>query len=117
MYHWKSYSYMEQSIEHIVSDPEICFGKPRIAGTRFTVKDVVVNHFFNRIPLEVIAAEWDLPVAGVYAAIAYYYDHREEIDKKIADDDEFYRRMKRITPSLLEPNRHILLELPALQFS
>jgi len=98
---------MEQSIEHIVSDPEICFGKPRIAGTRFAVKDVVINHFFNRIPLEVIAAKWDLPVAGVYAAIAYYYDHREEIDKKIADDDEFYRKMKRITPSLLEPNRHL----------
>jgi uncharacterized protein (DUF433 family) len=98
---------MQQSIEHIVSDPNICFGKPRIAGTRFAVKDVVIHHFFNRIPLEIIAAKWDLPVAGVYAAVAYYYDHRELIDKGIADDDEYVNRMKRITPSLLEPNRYL----------
>jgi uncharacterized protein (DUF433 family) len=99
--------FMEQSIEHIVSDPNIVFGKPRIAGTRFSVKDVVIHHFFNRIPLEIIAAKWELPVAGVYAAIAYYYDHREQIDKSIADEDEYVRRMKETTPSLLEPNRHI----------
>jgi uncharacterized protein (DUF433 family) len=98
---------MEHPIEHIVSDPDTCFGKPRIAGTRFSVKDVVINHFFNRMPLEVIAAKWKLPVAGVYAAVAYYYDHREQIDKGIADDDEYVRRMKRITPSLLDPNRQM----------
>ncbi len=97
---------MQQSIEHIVSDPNICFGKPRIAGTRFAVKDVVIHHFFNRIPLEIIAAKWDLPVAGVYAAVAYYYDHREQIDKGIADDEEYVRQMEQITPSLLDPNRH-----------
>ncbi|HWF44770.1 MAG TPA: DUF433 domain-containing protein [Candidatus Kapabacteria bacterium] len=98
---------MQQSIEHIVSDPNTAFGKPRIEGTRFSVKDVVIHHFFNRMPLEIIAAKWDLPVAGVYAAIAYYYDHREQIDKSIADDDEYVRMMKEITPSLLEPNRHL----------
>ena len=56
-----------------------------------------------------------LAMAGVYSAIAYYYDHRAEIDKKIADDDEYVREMKRISPSLLEPNRHILGELPTPQ--
>jgi uncharacterized protein (DUF433 family) len=96
---------MQQSIEHIVSDPNICFGKPRIAGTRFTVKDVVAHHFFNRIPLEIIATKWDLPLAGVYDAMAYYLDHQNEIDKSFADDDEYVRKMKAITPSLLDPNR------------
>ena len=96
---------MEHPIEHIVSDPDTCFGKPRIAGTRFSVKDVVAHHLFNRMPVETIAVKWKLPLAGVYAALAYYYDHREEIDKSFADDDEYVRRMKRITPSLLHPER------------
>jgi uncharacterized protein (DUF433 family) len=96
---------MQQSIEHIVSDPNIVFGKPRIAGTRFSVKDVVIHHFFNRIPLEVIASKWDLPVAAVYAAVTYYYDHRELIDNGIADDDEYVRKMRAITPSILDPTR------------
>jgi uncharacterized protein (DUF433 family) len=94
---------MTQSIEHIVSDPDICFGKPRIAGTRFKVKDVVAHHLFNHFPLEIIAEKWELPVAGVYAAMAYYYDHRDQMDREQANDDEYVRIMKRITPSLLAP--------------
>jgi len=86
---------MTASIEHIVSDPDIVFGKPRIAGTRFSVKDVVGHHLYNGIPLEVISAKWELPLAGVYAAIAYYYDHKKEIDQSFADDDEFVAVMKR----------------------
>lgn len=93
---------MQQSVEHIVSDPNIAFGKPRIAGTRFSVKDVVAHHFYNRIPLETIAVKWKLPLAGVYAAIAYYYDHREEIDKSFAEDDEYIRKMKMSARSILD---------------
>lgn len=91
-----------QSIEHIVSDPDIAFGKPRISGTRFTVKDVVAHHFLNRIPLETIAVKWKLPLAGVYAALAYYYDHRQEIDQSFSEDDDYVRRMKLSAQSILD---------------
>ena len=90
------------SIEHIVSDPAVSFGKPRIAGTRFSVKDVVAHHLFNRIPIETIAVKWKLPLAGVYAALAYYYDHREEIDKSFAEDDAYVRKMKMSSRSILD---------------
>ena len=96
---------MTASIEHIVSDPDIVFGKPRIAGTRFSVKDVVGHHLYNGIPLEVIASKWKLPLSGVYAAIAYYYDHQKEIDSSFADDDEFVRSMEKSNPSLLKDVR------------
>jgi uncharacterized protein (DUF433 family) len=33
---------MNNATQHIVSDAGIAFGKPRIAGTRFTVRDVVI---------------------------------------------------------------------------
>jgi uncharacterized protein (DUF433 family) len=82
------------SNEHIVSDPDMCFGKPRIAGSRFSVKDVVGHHQYSGLPLEIIAAKWKLPLAGVYAAMAYYFDHKAEIDQSFSDDDAFYREMK-----------------------
>ena len=85
---------MNLSTEHIVSDPDMCFGKPRIAGTRFTVKDVAAYHLYQTMPLSVIAAKWNLPIASVYAALAYYYDHKPEIDQSFAEDDAFIRKMK-----------------------
>jgi len=76
-------------MEHIVSDPEIVFGKPRIAGTRITVRDIVINHLHNGMPLELLAADFDVPLAGVYAAMTYYYDHKNEIDRSIEEGNQF----------------------------
>lgn len=36
-----------------------------------------------------IAADYDLSLADVYAALAYYYDRREETDRRIREDEEF----------------------------
>ena len=85
---------MREAIEHIVSDPEIAFGKPRIAGTRFSVKDVVIDHLFNGMPMELIAADYDLPLAGVYAAMSYYYDHKEAIDRSIEEEERFVEQFR-----------------------
>lgn len=81
-------------MEHIVSDPEIVFGKPRIAGTRITVRDIVINHLRNGMPLELIAADFDVPLAGVYAAMTYYYDHKNEIDRSIEEGNRFVEEFK-----------------------
>jgi len=35
----------------------------------------------------------------VYAALAYYYDHREEIDLAINADEEFIAALRERTPS------------------
>ena len=80
---------MQEPHSHIVSDPEIAFGKPRIAGTRFSVKDVVIIHLMNGMPLELISGEYDLPLASVYAAMSYYYDHKQEMDRAIEESDAF----------------------------
>jgi hypothetical protein len=42
-------------------------------------------------------------LADVYAALAYYHDHREQIDQDIREDDEFVQRMKaQAGPGLLD---------------
>ena len=66
----------------IVSDDAVRSGDPRIEGTRITVLDVkrrVVDAGENA---HVVAGEYDVPVADHFRALAYYYDHRDEFEKR-----------------------------------
>ncbi len=76
-------------------------GKPRVAGHRITVQDIAIWHErLGRSPDE-IAAEYDLTLAAVYAALAYYFDHRAEIDQAIAEGQAFAEALRQHTPSKL----------------
>jgi uncharacterized protein (DUF433 family) len=97
---------MTLSNEHIVSDPDICFGKPRIAGTRLAVKDVVAYHYYQRMSVEEIATDWNLSLAAVYDALAYYHDHKDDIDRVFAEEDALRRRLRTEQPSVLDSHRH-----------
>ena len=90
---------------YIEATPDVRGGRPRIAGTGFTIADLAVRHMEMGQPLEEIARKFRLPLAAAYAGIAYYYDHRAEIDARIAADDAFAEAFRRENPSLI-------LELP-----
>ena len=68
---------------HIVSTPDVCFGKPRIDGHRIRVQDVEVQRTYHELTPEQIAEEYELTLGQVHAALSYYYDHRAEIDDAI----------------------------------
>lgn len=68
---------------HIEITPGVAGGKPRIAGHRITVQDIVIWHERMGRSADEICAEYDLTLADVYAALAYYFDHREEIDPEL----------------------------------
>ena len=90
-------------IEHIAIDPDYCSGKPRIAGTRIPVATIAQMYLEMGESLEDIAKEYDLSLASVYAAMAYYYDHREEIDRHTAESAALVEEMKRnSSPSPLQ---------------
>jgi uncharacterized protein (DUF433 family) len=87
--------------EHIVSTPETCGDKPRIAGTRIRVKDVVIWHDRQGLSPPEIVSKWPhLTLASIYAALAYYHDHREEVNAEIAADETWYEEQKAKRPSL-----------------
>lgn len=89
--------------EHVVSTPETCGGKPRIAGSRIQVKHVAIMHERQGMSAEAIVSEHPhLTLAGVYAALAYYHDHREEINAEIAADRSWYeeQRGKHLSPKI-----------------
>lgn len=92
---------MDTMSGHIAITPGVAGGKPRIAGRRITVQDIVFWHERSAVSADEIAAEYDLSLADVYAALTYYFDHREEIDHSFADDDAFVSEMRASTPSKL----------------
>ncbi len=86
----------------IVSTPGTCGGKPRIDGHRITVKHIVLDH--QRVgmsPDEIVSAYPSLTISDVYAALAYYHDHRADIDADIKADDEHWAEIEQHDPGRL----------------
>ncbi|MEA5552417.1 DUF433 domain-containing protein [Anabaena cylindrica UHCC 0172] len=90
------------SQEYIEIAADVRSGKPRIAGTRIAVEDVAVMHLKLGYSLIEIAGKYDLSLASVYAAMAYYFDHRDEIDELAAQENEIVEVLKQNHPSRLQ---------------
>ncbi len=71
------------SIDLIASDPNVRGGRPCIAGTGVRVLDIAAAMIFHDQTPDDIATAYDLSLAQVYAALAYYYAHKADIDADI----------------------------------
>ncbi len=49
-----------------------------------------------------IALEYNLTLSDVYAALAYYFDHRDEVDRQISEGDLFAETLQRQSPLLVK---------------
>jgi uncharacterized protein (DUF433 family) len=69
------------SKEHISKTPGICGGKACIAGHRIRVMDIVIHHEKAGLSAAQIVEQFPgITQADVYAALAYYFDHPDEIE-------------------------------------
>lgn len=94
--------------EHIEITPGTCGGRPRIAGHRIRVQDVVFWHERQGQTVAAIVATYPgITPADVHAALAYYHDHIEEIHEAFRRDEEFLRDLQASQPSLLDRVREI----------
>ena len=67
---------------HIVKIPGVCGGQAVIEGTRIAVWHIVGYYYKVGMSVEEILAEWNyLTPAQVFSSLAYYHDHKEEIDR------------------------------------
>jgi uncharacterized protein (DUF433 family) len=87
---------------HIARDEAIRSGKPHITGTRVTVADIVIMHRYLRQSLEEIAGKYNLPLAAVYAAMTYYYDHQSSVDSIIKETRAFAENLQNRYPSRIK---------------
>ncbi len=88
--------------KHIEITPGVAGGKPRIVGHRITVQNIVIWHEWLGRRADEIAAEYNLTLADIYAALAYYYDHQLEIDQSIRQSEAFVETLRQQTPSKVE---------------
>ena len=72
-------------IAHIVRDPDTLGGKPHIEGHRIAVHHIAW-WYRQGLSAEALAQEYSLTPAEVHAALTYYYDHQQQIDREIADE-------------------------------
>ena len=63
--------------------------------------DVAVWHERLGRSADEIASEYGLTLSDVHAALAYYFDHREEIDQSIREGADFAAVLRERTPSRL----------------
>ena len=83
------------SINLIVSDPKVRNGRPIIAGTTLRVQDIAIAHVLKGYALEEVLRQYPtVSLAQVHAALAYYYEHKAEIDKQIEEDDKLFQEAK-----------------------
>lgn len=72
-----------QSINLIAINPKVRRGRPYIVGTSVTVADVAIAHIYHDQDADGIAGWYKLTLPQVYAALSYYYDHKDAIDEQI----------------------------------
>jgi len=65
------------------------------------VQNIVIWHDRLGLSADEIASEYDLELADIYAALAYYFAHQSEVDATIEQGEAFVREMRQKTPSLL----------------
>lgn len=76
---------METDIKHIVREEGVLGGRPHIARRRIGVSHIAW-WYSQGVTAEQLAAEYGLAPAEVHAALVYYYDHKDEIDRALAEE-------------------------------
>jgi uncharacterized protein (DUF433 family) len=78
----------------IVRTPGTCGGRPRIAGTRITVENIAIDFNAGWTPEVIVQNRTHLNLAQVYAALAYYYANKKQIDAEIAAENAEWERLE-----------------------
>jgi uncharacterized protein (DUF433 family) len=89
-------------VEHILIEPGFCGGKPHIAGHRIKVQHVAVWHERLGMSPDEIASGYGLTLGQVYAALAYYWDHKAQIDADIAEAERLADQLRAGAPSIFD---------------
>jgi len=86
----------------IVRDEDVRSGEPRISGSRITVLDCKRRILDHGEDPHVVAGEYDVALADLFTALAYYYDNREEFRDREREASDARSAGERRTRDLLE---------------
>jgi uncharacterized protein (DUF433 family) len=85
---------------HIATDPQVCGGKPCVSGTRIRVWDIHVWHDLHGTSPEEIVSEFpQITVADVHAALMFYHDNRELLERQDRESQRHLDELRTRYPS------------------
>jgi uncharacterized protein (DUF433 family) len=76
---------------HVVRLEGVCGGEPIVDGLRVTVRQVATLHQRGE-SIQEIGEDLGLTEAQVYHALSYFFDHRDEINALIAQEEQAHAR-------------------------
>ena len=81
--------------DHIEKRSGVCGGKPCIRGTLIRVLESSVwPEVRGKSPDEIHEHFQMLTIADIHAALAYYFDHQDEIQREIEEGRQFAEQLK-----------------------
>lgn len=86
----------------IVTDESILGGQPHIAHRRIRVKDIVQWYDLLKMDADEIAAAYDLELADIFAALAYYHHNRVALQEVWAQEELLVQELCRNMPSKIK---------------
>jgi len=94
---------------YIVKEADILGGAPHIVGRRVGVHDIVNTHLRLGAMLDEVVSMFRVTPAQVHAALAYYFDHPEEIDAILDENARLADQFGTDEPA--SPLREMTLEI------
>ena len=87
---------------YIGSNPEIANGVPMIEGTRITIRTIAGYYQMGMNVDEILNTLSHLTPSQVHSALAYYFDHQEEIESDIikTSDVKYWKSQAIIHPKV-----------------
>jgi uncharacterized protein (DUF433 family) len=88
---------------YITSVRKIRGGEPIISGTGIRVLDIAIRYeVMGMTPEDIIIALPHLTLPQVHDALSYYYEHKNEMDKKWIDAIKEVEALEKKHPSMLK---------------
>jgi uncharacterized protein (DUF433 family) len=91
---------------YISASPDIAGGVPIVSGTRVTVRRIAGYYQMGMNVDEILSALSHLRPSQVHSALAYYFDHQEEIEKDLEESSniECWKSQALVHPKAVRGN-------------
>jgi uncharacterized protein (DUF433 family) len=88
---------------YITINKKVRGGEPVITGTGIRVLDIAIRYeIMGMTPDDIMVGYPHLNLPQIHDALSYYYEHKEEIDRKWQKAMKSVKTLKNLCPSVLE---------------
>ncbi|MBI4785553.1 MAG: DUF433 domain-containing protein [Chloroflexi bacterium] len=96
------YQVLQTAHPHIIRIPGVQGGEPIVRDAYVTVRTIVEQTRLGTTSQELLEGHPPLTLAGIYDALSYYYDHKEEMDQIIEENRQALERLTEFSKRIVK---------------